>query len=87
MSASSIKIRIIENKDNLVLKVRQKLKKWLSQLSPEEQAIVVSSLKKPTTEELLDWCGDAKDKLDGKDDDERLKLQQFQQKVRKDGLK
>ena len=87
MSSPSIKFRIVENKANLVLKVRQKLKKWLNQLSPEERAIVVSSFKKPTTEELLDFCGNARDKLDGKDDDEALKLKQFHQKVKKDALK
>lgn len=78
---------MVENKQNLVLKVRRKLKKWLSQLPPEEQAIVISSLEKPTAQQLLDWCGNAKDKLDGKDDDEALKLQQFHQKVKKDSLK
>ena len=80
MSAKSIRVRIVENSDNLVSRVKVKLKKWLSQLPPEERAIVVSALQKPTTAQLLDFCGDARDKLDGKDDDEALKLKQFQQK-------
>lgn len=85
---NSIRVRVVENKQNLVLKVRQKLKKWLNQLSPEERAIVVTALQKNkwTTEQLLNWCGDARDKLDGKDDDEKLKQLQFQQKVQKDAL-
>ena len=84
MSVKSIRVRITESSDNLVSRVKMKLKRWLGQLSPEERAIVVSSLQKPTATELLDWCGDARDKLDGRDDDEQLKQQQFRQKLKKD---
>jgi len=87
MSAKPIRVRIVENSNNLVSRVKVKLKKWLSQLPPEERAIVVSALQKPTTNQLLDFCGDARDKLDGKDDDEQLKIQQFKQKIKKDSLK
>lgn len=82
MSASLIRVRIVESV-SLLKTVKLKLKNWLNHLSPEERAIVVSSLQKPSADDLLDWCGDAKDKLDGKDDDEALKVKQFQQKVKK----
>ena len=87
MSAKSIRVRIVENSENMVSRVKAKLKMWLSQLPPEERAIVVSSLQKPSAQELLDWCGTARDKLDGKDDDEQLKVQQFRQKLKKDASK
>jgi hypothetical protein len=65
-----------------MLNVKRKLKKFLDQLSPQEREIISKALQrnKWSTQQLLNWCGDARDKLDGKDDDEKLKVAQWIQK-------
>jgi len=79
-----MKVRIVESSNNVVLAFKRKLRLFIKELSPEEQGLMASVMKRPTTTDLLNFCGEVRDKIDGKDDDEALKLMQFKANQRKD---
>ena len=61
-----------QEKQSLLQSLRRKLRKWLNTLSPEEQELIRRTFRKKTATELLNWCGQAQDRLSGKWDNEQF---------------
>jgi len=75
-----MKVRILESKE--VFNLKKKLQIFMKGLSVEERDLMIKALSKPTVLKLLNFCGQVRDKIDGKDDNEALKIQQFKAKQR-----
>ncbi len=73
-----------QQKQSLLQSLRVKLRKWLDTLSPEEREIVHRTFRKKTATELLNWCGEAQDRLSGKWDNEQFNRKKEIAKLNKD---